>query len=252
MAGIIIDSREPETIRSQFPGAAVTMLEYGDAWVACDDGSILLIERKTPEDFLNSLRSGRIFEQIAKMVDPLHLQYLKGEKQTYWPYLIITGVFQPGAKGEVFANGQATGWRWNSVWGALLTVQEMGCMVTFAPSDTEYGGVIMALVRRERSDTITIRPHRMPIPMDAKTALLCTLPQIGEERAEAIMQWAGGVLAHALSGLTDLEIDAPVSKSIRTKIRRFLGLAEQQTLEFVFDDNEREKLIIYEKEKRNV
>lgn len=249
MPAVMIDSREPDYIQRQFPDAAVVMLDYGDAWVACDDGHMLLIERKTPEDFLNSVRDGRVFEQIAKLVDPLHTQYLRGENYTYWPYLVITGTFQPGANGEVHTGNRSTGWRWNSVQGALLTIQEMGCMVVSCHSDTEYGATVMALAKRDHNDTITIMPHRMPVLMDARMAFLCGLPGIGEERAKAILDWAGGILAHALVGLTDLEINAPVGKAVRSQIRGFLGLREKQTVELDLDDDGKEKLTIYEKEK---
>jgi ERCC4-type nuclease len=248
MTAIMIDQREPDNIKSQFPDAAITMLETGDAWVACEDGHILLIERKTSDDLLNSLRDGRLLEQISRLVEPRHNQYLRGEQQTYWPYLVITGELRPNHNGKVWT-GRETGWAWNAVQGALLTVQEMGCYVVQCPSDTEYSSTVMMLSTREHKDTVDIFPQRMPLPISAKEAFLCALPEIGIERARAILEWSGGVLAHALSGLTDLQIDAPVGKSVRSKIRGFLGLREQQTLEFVFDDDNREKLIIYEKEK---
>jgi hypothetical protein len=67
------------------------------------------------------------------------------------------------------------------------------------------------------------------------------------------MQWAGGKPGHALVGLTDLEIKAPVGTAVRKGICRFLGLAEQLTLELFVDDEDREKLILYdEKEKTYV
>jgi len=253
MTAIMIDSREPDFIKAQFPDAAITLLDAGVAWVACDDGHILQIERKTTDDFLNSLRDGRLMEQVTKITSARHTQQLKGEKPTNWAYLMITGVFQVGANGNAFCNGRETGWNWNAIWGALLTVQEMGCFVTFAPSDTEYARVTLSLANRCRNEVIDILPSRMPIPMDAKTAFLCGLPGIGIERAKEIMQWAGGKPGHALVGLTDLEIKAPVGLAVRKGIRRFLGLAEQLTLELSIDDEDREKLILYdEKEKTYV
>jgi ERCC4-type nuclease len=248
MTAIMIDQREPDNIKSQFPDAAITMLETGDAWVACEDGNILMIERKTSDDLLNSLRDGRLLEQISRLVEPRHNQYLRGEQQTYWLYLVITGELRPNRDGKAWT-GRETGWAWNAVQGALLTIQEMGCYLVQCPSDTEYSGTVMMLSKREHKDTVDIFPQRMPMPVSAKEAFLCALPGIGIERARSILEWSGGMLAHALSGLTDMHIDAPVGKSVRSKIRGFLGLAEQQTLEFVFDDENKEKLIVYEKEK---
>lgn len=246
MTAIMIDQREPDHIKSQFPDAAVTLLETGDAWVACDDGHILLIERKTSDDLLNSLKDGRLLEQISKLVESRLNQQLRGERQTYWPYLVITGTLSPDRNGKVYT-GRETGWAWNAVQGALLTVQEMGCYVVQCPSDTEYASFVTMLANRSHDNVLDILPQKQPIPVDAKSVFLMGLPGIGLDRARQILEWSGGVLAHAIAGLTDLEIKPPVGEVTRQKIRAFLGLREQQTIEFVFDDEEREKLIIKEK-----
>jgi ERCC4-type nuclease len=59
---IIIDSREPFDI--QAIGDKVELLEYGDIKIIAHDKQII-IERKTPSDFWNSLKSGRLNEQLA-------------------------------------------------------------------------------------------------------------------------------------------------------------------------------------------
>lgn len=249
ISAIMIDQREPEHIRQQFSGAAVTLLDTGDAWVACDDGHILLIERKTSDDLLNSLRDGRLLEQISRLVNDRINQQLQGKSQTYWPYLIITGTLSPDRNNKAYT-GRETGWAWNAVQGALLTVQELGCYVVHCPSDTEYADTIKMLGNRDRKEVIDILPQKEALLVDAKSVFLMGLPGIGLERARQILEWSGGILAHALIGLTDLEVKSPLGEVSRQKIRSFLGLREQQTLEFVFDD--KEKLIIEEKEKAHV
>lgn len=246
MPAIMIDQREPDYIRAQFPEAAVTLLDVGDAWVACEDGNILLIERKTSDDLLASLRDGRLLEQISRLVEMRLDQQLRGMPQTYWPYLIITGPLQPDASGHAWT-GRETGWAWNAVQGALLTVQEMGCYVVHCPSDTEYGKTINMLANRSRTLEVDILPQRQPAPVDAKSVFLMGLPGIGLERARQILDWAGGILAHALIGLCDPEIKTPVGQVAQQKIRGFLGLQDGQTLELALDDRNREKLIIEEK-----
>lgn len=251
ISAIMIDQREPEHIWQQFPDAAVTLLETGDAWVACDDGHILLIERKTSEDLLSSLKDGRLLEQVSRLVENRINQQLQGKSQTYWPYLIITGTLSPDHNGKVYT-GRETGWAWNAVQGALLTVQELGCYVVHCPSDTEYSNTIKMLGNHDRKEVIDILPQKEALPVDTKSVFLMGLPGIGLERARQILEWSGGVLAHAIVGLTDLDIKSPIGDATRQKIRGFLGLREQQTIEFVFDDKDREKLIIFEKEKTNV
>lgn len=253
---VMIDSREPDWVAKSFTGVdtAVTMLDYGDTWVACDDGHMLYVERKTPDDLLGSLKDGRLFDQVYRMTKPRLNQQLRNETPTNWAYLMITGPLLVGPTGTVHTGNRDTGWQWNSVWGALLTIQEMGCLVTFAPSDTEYAKTVMMLANRDRNDTIDIMPARMPIPLDARAHVLCGLPGIGIERAKEILEWSGGNLAHALCGLTDMNIKAPVGEVVRKKIRAFLGLGEQQTLDFVYNQTNQEVLVIttQEKEKANV
>lgn len=251
ISAIMIDQREPEHIRQQFPDAAVTLLETGDAWVACDDGHILLIERKTSEDLLSSLKDGRLLEQISRLVNDRINQQLQGKTQTYWPYLIITGTLSPDRDGNAFT-GRATGWNWNAVQGALLTVQEMGCYVIHCPSDTEYANTIKMLGNRNRKEVIDILPQKEALPVDAKSVFLMGLPGIGLDRARQILEWSGGVLAHAIVGLTDLDIKSPIGDATRQKIRGFLGLRDKQTIELSLDQEDREKLIIFEKEKTHV
>lgn len=251
LSAIMIDQREPEHIRQQFPDAAVTLLETGDAWVACDDGHILLIERKTSDDLLNSLRDGRLLEQVSHLVENRINQQLQGKAQTYWPYLIITGTLSPDHNGKVYT-GRVTGWAWNAVQGALLTVQELGCYVVHCPSDTEYAETIKMLGNRNRKEVIDILPQKEALPVDAKSVFLMGLPGIGLERARQILEWSGGILAHAIAGLTDLGIKSPVGDTTRQKIRGFLGLENGQSVELSLDEEGREKLIVFEKEKTNV
>lgn len=251
ISAIMIDQREPDYIKAQFPDAAITLLETGDAWAACDDGHILLIERKTSDDLLNSLKDGRLLEQISRLVENRINQQLRGERQTYWPYLVITGALSPNHNGKAFT-GRETGWAWNAVQGALLTVQELGCYVAHCPSDTEYAKFVAMLANRNRKEVVDILPQKEALPVDAKSVFLMGLPGIGLERARQILDWSGGVLADALIGLTDLEIKSPIGETFRRKIREFFGLKDAQTIELGLDNQNREKFIFFEKEKSHV
>lgn len=100
------------------------------------------------------------------------------------------------------------------------------------------------LANRDRGETVDVLPARMPVPLDAKSNLLCALPGIGVERAKEIMAWSNGNLTHALCGLTDMNVKAPVGELTRKKVRGFLGLSKQQTLEFVFNNQNQEILTV--------
>ena len=61
ISAVICDSREPQWVQNlQFDGIPKTVefLEQGDLMAATDEGELILVERKTPDDFLNSLKQG--------------------------------------------------------------------------------------------------------------------------------------------------------------------------------------------------
>ena len=77
----MVDNREPEFFQKlKFGGVPtmVTQLETGDVQAVTDDGCTLVFERKTPSDFLNSLKDERLFPQMARMTELRNAQ-LYGE-----------------------------------------------------------------------------------------------------------------------------------------------------------------------------
>lgn len=244
---IIIDSREPTWVKNAFAEIphSVEMLETGDLQAVTSDGQILLVERKTPEDLLNSLRDDRLLPQIARMVETRASEQLAG-RMTTWPYLVITGDLR-NVNGKIATDDRGvTGWDWDAVWGALLTIQEMGCFVVFCSGDTDFDQAILRLGRRPRGD-LKLLPPRIPQILGPGAAFLAGLPGIGIERVTELMKWAANTPAHALVGLTDLEIDAPVGKAVRQKIRAMLGLRDKQILDLWINNLGDETLKVMEK-----
>jgi len=61
------------------------------------------------------------------------------------------------------------------------------------------------------------------------------------------MNWAGNLPAHAIAGLTDLEIPAPVGEGTRRRIRQMLGLRDTQMLDIWINNKDQEILKVLEK-----
>ena len=84
---VIIDSREPEWVQSlTFGGVPTTVMAMDecDIKAVCDDGATILVERKTSDDLLNTLKDDRLFPQMNRLSE-LHVdQMLHGEKSTCW------------------------------------------------------------------------------------------------------------------------------------------------------------------------
>lgn len=232
LTAIMIDSREPEWVKKLDFGvpALVGQLETGDIHALTSDGYTLVIERKTPDDFLNSLREGRLLEQVRRLAWPRYEAQLRGEKPRLLPYLVITGIFTPGADGKVYTSRQ-TGWSFESVTGALLSIQEAGAFVVFCNGDNDFLACIGRLAAKDRSETLDILPPRPIEILGPKEALLAALPGIGVERAKTALEWGGWNLAVTLMGLTDPELEkSPIPKNVRTNIRKLFGLKDDEEL----------------------
>lgn len=233
---VIIDSREPKWVQDlTFGGVptAVAAMDYGDLHVLCDDDCTLIIERKTPDDFLNSLKSDRLFVQSAKCAKArLDAQLKYVTMDSIWPYLVVTGQFYPDQNGKTITPRGVTGWNWNSVMGALLTIQEMGTAVVFAASDDDYEKLVIGLSNRSRKPETQILPPKPPSILSPGHQILASLPGIGMERLKTVMDYAGGLPGWALVGLTDMEHDYKgIPKNTQRSIRAALKLKPNERLE---------------------
>jgi len=229
LQAVITDSREDKWLQKlNFGGIPVSVapMDTGDFWLACNDGSMIIVERKTPNDFLNTLKEDRLFPQMSRMVEK--------RNQGYWPYLLITGEFRISANGKVYTDRE-TGWDWKTVQGALLSIQEMGIFVTYCAGDTDVEAALIRLANRNRSPEMLIRPAREAKFMGLGAAFLCGFPDIGPERVGPILDKAGSV-AWALVALTDRDSVLPgVGEGIKNNVRHVLGLGREQQLGIVVE-----------------
>ena len=220
MNGVIItvDTNDALHMKNmQWQGALVSTapLTHGDLQAVCPDGNKILIERKTPNDFLLSIKDGRLFNQVAGMVE-----------SSDFCYVIITGIFMThdGNDVQYTSNGtwKESNWQWTSLQGALTSIQELGCPVIY---DTDYHGAVERIIKRSRS-SVKVTPRREAHVFDARENVLMALPNIGSKKAiELIEQFPS--LANALVWLTHPDYDIPkidgIGEKTRENIRRFFG-----------------------------
>jgi len=219
ISAIILDSREPDHLKYMFPDCSVQMLDAGDLWCATDDNQILIIERKTPSDLLNTIGQDRLFSQCARM-----------REYSPWCYLVITGHFYVQSNGHIQIAGRETGWLFSAIQGALLTVQELGVGVIHCNGEEDYAACIERLSNRERGE-IHIDQPRQPHILSAGESFLAALPGIGIEKAQALLKHCD-TPAWALSYLTRYgENGVPgVGDGIKRSVRKALGLSEEMEL----------------------
>ena len=218
LKAVILASTEPASIKALDYGVPVLTqaLPCGDAWLATDN-TTLVIERKTLSDLLASIRDGRLFDQAARMVS-----------QSKWCYEVVTEL--PVVRsGYIFLSGKMTEWKWASVQGALLTLQEIGVEVIWWQDG--YVECLKWLAGRDR-DTVHVKPQKRDIIMQSPAeTILCALPDIGDGRASALLKHCG-TAAFALQFVTgDGGGSVPgIGPGVKAAVRNALGLDDSLTL----------------------
>jgi len=220
-------------------------LEVGDLQVLTSDGCILLVERKTPNDFLNTLSDDRLFSQLAPMADQVLGGKLNGFAM-YWGFLVITGDLALGPDKKVVTD-RVTGWNYGAVQGALASVQEMGITVLHCAGDGDFKDCIHRIAKRNRDTSTPILAPKPPMPVGLSGDILTSLPGIGLERVMEVLRWSKGNVAHALCGITDLEIDCPLGPKTRQNIRKALGLRDQEEIALWCNNQGDETIIVLER-----
>jgi len=264
ITAVLIDSREPDWIKAltfggiRNPLEKCPMLDSGDILAVTDDGFELLIERKTPDDLLNTLKEKRLFPQIARMNEKRNAQLIAGEIPTVWTYLVVTDSITSHHNGKAITPRGVTGWEYSAVQGALLSVQDMGTQVVYCNGDSDFEKCVLRLGHRSRNPEMIIEhpretlqinelldeqiiskvkinlpPARIAKMLSDQGNVLLGLPGIGMETVLEILVWSNGNLSHALSGLTDLSIPAPIGTQRRKTIKTLLGLEDNQSLEIL-------------------
>jgi ERCC4-type nuclease len=234
ITAVLIDRREPPHIQALKFGSAmvaVTMLDYGDMLVTCDDMALLAIERKTASDLLNSIREDRLWAQLAGI-----------KALTPWAYLLVAGDLRCGDDGNAVADGRATGWSWAAVQGALLQAQELGVHVVYCNGDGDVEAAVMRLAARSHHAKVVIPPAREPRVLTDAERVLFALPGIGPEKAPAILEYCrtGAWALVMLTELTGKEYIPGVGLGIKRAARKAFGLGPDEQLGIVCVEKDEE------------
>ncbi len=210
----------------------------GDINIPLSDGSILAIERKTPEDFLQSIASNHIYDQLEVMAQ--HAKYSA---------FIVTGYFEYTNKSDMVSiDGNVTKWRGASVRATMSLIQYSGCALIFCPVN-QYPNMIAELYNtvNKPDERIHVAKNRIITfpPVDERIEFIAQLPGVGLKLATSLLKFAGmmdnntdsegyGTVASALHWITIL---ASMDKNERPKgwgpaniltVRKFFGLESNQ------------------------
>lgn len=204
---IIVDNREPDIIIALLMELGIEVerrtITPGDYIVSSECG----IERKTVNDFVNSVFNGRVFEQVSR----LHEVYSK-------PILILEGDFEYEL--EQRDNPRA-------FWGALLKIQaDMGIPVISTPSILHTSNLLYTLAKRlqkkNKNNIVIQHKPKLLTLKDWQIYVVSSLPNIGEETAEKLLNHFGSVREVFSANTTNLIKVEGIGKIKAEKIRNIL------------------------------
>lgn len=195
----------------------VAPLQFGDLQILHPNGYKILIERKTPNDLLQSMKDGRLINQVVGMVDGAD-----------FAYLVVSGFFFQRLNGEVAhfeserSHTDISGWQWHSLQGQLASIQQLGCTIWYEP---DYHEAVRLIMNRSYGN-VKIKARREPYIFSETENVLMALPGIGSKKATEIMGKfpTVGYAIEWLSKPGEYEPRIPgIGTGIKQKINEFLG-----------------------------
>lgn len=192
---IIVDHRErhqASLLETEFEEITFAQLPVGDYLVVTDHG-VSMVERKTVNDFLSSVRSNRLWDQLLRMIKTEKvLGYLIKRK-----ILLIQGNFEDYFNAIDSKSKYDLLVHWSQIMGAYLEVLYVyNIPIIHAENNTSFKAFMRILTKRETSgqnDKIPKakwyrKPVKADLPVkDRKKYILSSLPYIGVRLAENLL-----------------------------------------------------------------
>lgn len=168
-----------------YGGVTVTA---GDINIPLSDGTVLAIERKTPDDFLNSIPTRHLFNQVEVMA-----------QNAKYSVIIVTGAFTYGKTDDMCYIRKdderiSTNWTGASVRAAITKIMYSGCPVIFCPEEFYCQAIAEQYSIANQGDTSQgIKKRRIITfpPIDERVEFIAQIPGIGLKLAESLMMFAG-------------------------------------------------------------
>jgi ERCC4-type nuclease len=210
---LLVDHREQrmvQLVEDVCEEVALTQLPIGD-YVFLSESEAVVVERKTVPDFLSSVRSNRLWDQLLRMM----------KRKTVFEYpvkrrmLLIHGSFR-----DYFEEVKARSKReplvyWSQLMGAYLEIVYVyNTPIVHVENDTAFKAFMRILVKRESAgmnDKLPsarwyMKPVKADLPVkDRKQYILSSLPYIGNRLAENLLTHFGTISSVACASVTDLQ-----------------------------------------------
>jgi Fanconi anemia group M protein len=213
---VFVDNREISAIGllKGMSDCEVVRLPVGDLLIVGDTGA-LIVERKTVSDFVGSIRSNRLWDQLLRLMKAEEILGYEVKRRLlvihggFWEYTNISPVDE-----RLF---------WSSVFGALLEVLFVyDTPLVVCENNYAFEVFLRILLNREREGKHDGLPkarwYRKPVSRlpvkDVKHYLLDTIPMIGEVHAKNLLDHYGSI--------------ANIAKSTKNELKRVKGIGEKR------------------------
>lgn len=210
---LLVDYRERRMARlleDVCEQVAFAHLPLGDYLVVFDSQAVV-VERKTVKDFLSSVRSNRLWDQLLRM--------MKAERTLGYEIkrkiLLLHGDFDDYLVEADYGNPQDMLKHWSQLMGAYLeTIYVYNVPIVHAESDTAFKAFLRILIRREatgKNDKLPDarwyrKPIRAGLPVrDRKKYVLSALPYIGDRLAENLLSHFESISRVACASVQELQ-----------------------------------------------
>jgi len=171
---------------------AFSQLPVGDYIVISDYGAVV-VERKTVNDFLSSVRSNRLWDQLLRMMQTDEVLGHSVKRRI----LVVHGNFEDYFESIDFESERDLLVHWSQLMGVYLEIVYVyNTPIVHVESDTAFKAFMKILIKRESSglnDKLPDakwykKPARADLPIkDRKKYVLSSLPYIGDRLAENLL-----------------------------------------------------------------
>jgi ERCC4-type nuclease len=210
---LLVDHRERTVARlleDSCDEISFAQLPLGD-FMLVSGSRATIVERKTVKDFLSSVRSNRLWDQLLRMMKTEKVLDYKVKRRI----LLLHGSFQDYLSEADYGNPDALLKHWSQLVGAYMEIIYVyNTPIIHAESDTALKAFMRILIQRERTgkndklpDARWFRkPARADLPVkDRKKYILSALPHIGDRLAENLLSYFKTISQVACSSVEELQ-----------------------------------------------
>jgi ERCC4-type nuclease len=210
---LLVDHRERRTVKlveDVCEEVVLTQLPIGD-YVLLSDAEAVVVERKTVTDFLASVRSNRLWDQLLRMMKRTTLL----ERPVTRRLLLIHGSVQDCFEAVEYRSDRDLAVHWAQLMGAYLEIVYVyNTPIIHVENDVAFTAFMSILVKREASgknDKLPsarwyMKPVKADLPVkDRKQYILSSLPYIGNQLAANLLTHFGTISSVACASIEDLQ-----------------------------------------------